>query len=105
MRQSRMKDIATELDAESKAEPRTLYDLEVGQTAWVTSIELSDANMRRRLQDLGIIDGTRVLCRQAAPSGNPKSYLVRGATIAIRKADSSQVLITTLEPPRDYAES
>ncbi|MCD8205474.1 MAG: ferrous iron transport protein A [Clostridia bacterium] len=100
MAKSKSKNKTTEF--EEKSEPETLYDLEVGQTAWVTSIEITDANMRRRLQDFGIIQGTRVVCRQRAPSGNPKSYLVRGAVIAIREADSSKVLVTTTEPSRDY---
>ncbi len=86
------------------ADPATLYDVNVGQTVWVISIEVEDPNMRRRLQDLGIIDGTRVLCKQKAPSGNPKAYLVRGATVAIRKADSEKILVTTT-PPEDPAMS
>ncbi|MCD8204239.1 MAG: ferrous iron transport protein A [Coprobacillus sp.] len=78
--------------------PETLDQLNVDQTAWIKSVNLPDGQMRRRLQDLGIIEGTRVVCKQAAPSGNPKSFLVRGATIAIRTEDSKNVYITTKEP-------
>ncbi|MCD8203895.1 MAG: ferrous iron transport protein A [Coprobacillus sp.] len=78
--------------------PKTLDQLNVDQTAWVKYVDLPDGQMRRRLQDLGIIEGTRVVCKQAAPSGNPKSFLVRGATIAIRTEDSKNVFITTEEP-------
>ncbi len=81
--------------------PETLDQLNVDQTAWVKSVDLPDGQMRRRLQDLGIIEGTRVVCKQAAPSGNPKSFLVRGAVIAIRTEDSKNVFITT-EEPKDF---
>ncbi|MCD8293858.1 MAG: ferrous iron transport protein A [Clostridia bacterium] len=81
--------------------PTTLYEVKVGQTVWVTSVDVEDPNMRRRLQDLGIINGTRILCKQMAPSGNPKAYLVRGATVAIRKADSELIRVTT-KAPADY---
>ncbi|MCD8306710.1 MAG: ferrous iron transport protein A [Clostridia bacterium] len=84
-------------------EPATLFDVAVGQTVWVTAISVEDPNMRRRLQDLGIICGTRVLCKQKAPSGNPKSYLVRGATVAIRR-DVSELISVTTTPP-EYAEA
>ncbi|MCD8285642.1 MAG: ferrous iron transport protein A [Clostridia bacterium] len=85
------------------AEPKNLYEVAVGQTVWVTSVDVDDLDMRRRLQDLGIIAGTRVLCKQKAPSGNPKAYLVRGATVAIRKNDSERILVTTTPP--EYAEA
>ncbi len=78
--------------------PTNLYEIAVGQTVWVTSIDVEDPNMRRRLQDIGIIEGTRIMCKQTSPSGNPKSYFVRGATVAIRQGDSSLIKITTVPP-------
>ncbi len=90
-------------DPNEKKDPVTLDQVEVGQTVWVTRIELDDdQNMRRRLQDLGIIEGTRIVCRQVAPSGNPKSFLVRGAVIAIRTQDSSRIYVSTEHPEENY---
>ncbi|MCD8294320.1 MAG: ferrous iron transport protein A [Clostridia bacterium] len=88
---------------DENSEPENMYEVAVGQTVWVTAIGVEDPNMRRRLQDLGIICGTRVLCKQKAPSGNPKSYLVRGATVAIRR-DVSELISVTCTPP-EYAET
>lgn len=54
---------------------------------------LSEGAMRRRLQDIGLIEGTPVLCMMKSPSGDPVAYLIRGAVIAIRTEDSSRVVI------------
>ena len=49
--------------------------------------------MRRRLRDLGFIEGTSVRCLGRSPGGDPSAYLIRGAVIAIRAADSRDVLL------------
>ena len=63
-----------------------------GQTATVTGIELT-GSMRRRLQDIGIIEGTNIKCLQKSPAGDPIAYLIRGAAIALRIEDSSGILV------------
>ena len=70
----------------------TLCELKEGQTARVTNI-LIDGSMRRRLQDLGVIEGTKVECLQKSPSGDPVAYLIRGAAIALRSEDSQGILV------------
>lgn len=71
----------------------SLATLEVGETATVYCLLLS-GNMRRRLQDMGLIEGTKVECLLKSPSGNPTAYLIRGAVIALRQEDSSSILVT-----------
>ena len=70
----------------------TLYELKEGETARVQDIR-ADSAMRRRLQDLGLISGTNVKCLQRSPSGDPVAYLIRGAAIALRSEDSSDILV------------
>ena len=70
----------------------SLYDLKLGQTAKVQSI-LATGSMRRRLLDMGLIEGTKVECLQISPAGDPVAYLIRGAVIALRSEDLSKVLI------------
>jgi len=70
----------------------SLKDLKQGQKAKVKSI-LSTGSIRRRLQDIGLIEGTEVECLQKSPAGDPVAYLIRGAVIALRSEDSSNVLI------------
>ena len=52
-------------------------------------------SMRRRLQDIGLIEGTRVECLQKSPSGDPVAYLIRGAVIALRTEDSEKILVSS----------
>lgn len=69
-----------------------LARLREGQQAWVTQIEEGGA-MGRRLRDMGLVQGTRVECLQRSPFGDPAAYLVRGAVIALRREDSSRILV------------
>lgn len=70
----------------------SLDGLERGQTAKVQSL-LATGSMRRRLQDIGLIEGTQVECLQKSPAGDPVAYLIRGAVIALRSEDSETVLV------------
>ena len=67
-----------------------LDHLHEGQLGRVHAIK-SAGSMRRRLQDLGLVDGTRVTCIQRAAAGDPTAYLIRGAVIALRKSDAAQI--------------
>ena len=71
---------------------RPLSTLSVGETATVEHL-YTKGSMRRRLQDIGLIEGTKVECVQKSPSGDPVAYLIRGAVIALRAEDSAGVLV------------
>lgn len=71
----------------------SLNDLKHGQTAKVRSL-LSTGSIRRRLLDIGLIEGTEVECLQKSPAGDPVAYLIRGAVIALRSEDSMNVLVS-----------
>lgn len=73
----------------------TLHSLKEGNRARVINL-LSEGSMRRRLQDIGLIEGTPVLCLQRSPSGDPIAYLIRGAVIALRSEDSSNVIVESI---------
>lgn len=70
----------------------TLNELNEGQAARVREIR-AEGGMRRRLQDLGLIEGTRVECLQKNAAGDLIAYWIRGAAIALRREDSIGVLI------------
>ena len=70
-----------------------LNELKVGQRGTVSEL-LSDTSMRRRLEEIGLIEGTKVECIQKIPSGDPIAFLIRGAVIALRTEDSSSVLMS-----------
>lgn len=67
-----------------------MADLSPGDRAVVTDICMN-TDMRRRLQDMGLIEGTLVEC--VGTLGDPCAYLIRRTVIALRKEDASQVRI------------
>lgn len=74
----------------------TLSCLSEGSAATVTAMR-SGGNMRRRLMDMGLIEGTKVLCLHRSPGGDPTAYLIRGAVIALRKEDTGKIQVSTAE--------
>lgn len=52
-------------------------------------------NIRRRLLDLGLIQGTKIIPVLISPSKDPKAFQVRGSLIAIREEDTKQIKIET----------
>lgn len=55
---------------------------------------LANPEIRRRLQDMGLISGTLVRCVFKSPYGDPTAYLIRGALIALRKEDAEKILVS-----------
>ena len=52
---------------------------------------------RRRLMDLGFTEGARIRPALTTFAGDPRAYEVRGTTIALRRDQSSQVLVRPIE--------
>lgn len=76
----------------------TLDGLTPGERGFV--IELHHENsMRRRLMDIGLIEGTEVACVGESPAGDPKAYQVRGAVMALRCADGQKITVRRLREP------
>lgn len=69
-----------------------LCDLDIDECARVVKLENYGA-MRRRLQDIGLIEGTKVKCVLKSPLGDPKAYEIRGAVIAIREEDAEKIKV------------
>lgn len=69
-----------------------LTQLQEGESALITQLQ-SVGTIRRRLQDLGMIEGTRISCVQKSPFGDPVAYVVRGAVIALRSEDAHNILV------------
>lgn len=70
-----------------------LSQLTVGQQAVIAGVSLQ-AEERRRLRELGIIDGVRAEC--VLRRKGIGAYLVRGTVIALRDADSTAVQINLM---------
>ncbi len=69
-----------------------LSELPIGMSATVQNINLQ-GSIKRRLCDLGLINGTKVTCVLKSPKGTPIAYNIRGAIIALRTNDSKNIII------------
>lgn len=70
----------------------SLDRLSIGDTAVVVRLRTHGV-MRRRLLDIGLTEGTCVECVGRSPSGDPAAYLIRGAVIAIRAEDCTDIIV------------
>lgn len=76
----------------------TLNELHPGEACLIKGLSCS-GSIRRRLLDLGLVEDTVAVCVGQSPHRNPKAYLIRGATIALRDEDSRQILVERTESP------
>lgn len=65
---------------------KTLADFVPGEKGTVRHLK-AVGSMRRRLLDLGVMEGTPVECVGSSPGGDPLCFLIRNAVIAIRRTD------------------
>lgn len=66
--------------------------LPTGSSGRVKELRSLDG-MRRRLLDLGLINGTVVESLRRSPFGDPTAYQIRGAVIALRSEEASHVFV------------
>ena len=82
------KDVVLEEDAVR------LSSLRKGETAVILGISKeSRGESRRRLLDLGFVKGASIKIDLVSPLQNPKAYLVKGTSIALRDDQASKILI------------
>lgn len=60
---------------------------------WIVKKINLDGSIKRRLLDMGLIEGTKIKNVLISPGGDPKAFLIRGAVIAIRDEDSSRIVV------------
>lgn len=71
---------------------KTLKEAKIGEMVVVVRLIGSGA-VKRRIMDMGITKGTKILLRKVAPFGDPLEVKVRGYELSLRKADAEMILI------------
>ena len=66
--------------------------LRPGQSGRVLKI-LTGKDMRRRLLEIGLIKGSRILCVGRSPLGGMGAYEIMGAVMALRDSDCEKIII------------
>lgn len=68
----------------------TLSQLPIGKEARIRTVGGQGA-LRRRLLDMGLTPGTRVIVTKAAPMGDPIEIRLRGYLLTLRKEEASRI--------------
>ena len=69
-----------------------LYELPLNTVGIIDNLNCNK-NIQRRLLDLGLVEGTKIMPIFKSPSGDPIAYEIRKTLIAIRKEDSSNIIL------------
>ena len=72
----------------------TLQDGEPGMVVRIDSV--GDSKLKNRLMTMGLIPGTRVEVRRAAPLGDPIAIRIRSYNLALRRNDAAKIQVTKL---------
>ena len=73
-----------------------LSELRPGERARVRALAL-EGPLRRRLRDLGLVEGAELRCLGRSPLGDPSAYVLCGAVLALRRADCSRIEVEAEE--------
>lgn len=68
----------------------TLIDLDLGQAATIARVE-GTREFRRRLMELGMVPGTKIVLKKVSPLGDPLDILVRSARLSIRREEARMI--------------
>ncbi len=70
----------------------TLKDVLPGEQCIVVNV--LNNNLRKRIIDMGVTNGTTILVKKLAPLGDPMEILVRGYLLTIRKTEARMIEVT-----------
>ncbi len=71
---------------------RKLSNVNLDEQVTIKKIECSK-NIKRRILDLGLIEGTKIKPIFKSPLGDPIAYEVRGSLISLREEETSNILV------------
>lgn len=68
----------------------TLNELNLNEIGYIKNLKCADS-VKRRLLDLGLTPGTKIIPVLVSPSGDPTAFEIRGTLIAIREEDTKLI--------------
>lgn len=71
---------------------RTLRDVKIRETAIIKKID-GKGPIRRRLMDMGVTKGEKILVRKVAPLGDPIEVNLRGYELSFRKDEANKIIV------------
>ena len=76
---------------------KRMNELRLGETGIVIENK-TEADLKRRFLDIGLINGSIIECVGKSPLGDPSAYLIKGAVIAIRGIDCEKITVDIKTP-------
>jgi Fe2+ transport system protein FeoA len=71
---------------------RTLKDMKPGDSSRVIRLA-GEGEFRRRLMDMGLIKGSKVVVKKLAPLGDPIEVEVKGYSLSLRLEEAAKVFV------------
>lgn len=68
----------------------TIADMKIGTSGKIKKVHGNGA-LRRRIMDMGLINGTEVSLNKLAPLGDPMELSVKGYKLSMRKEDAKMI--------------
>lgn len=72
---------------------KTLRDIKQGHAATIVNVGHQSSAIKRRLIDMGLTPGTKIMVRKVAPLGDPIEINIRGYELSLRKEDAAQIAV------------
>lgn len=70
----------------------SLNTISLNQLVTINSLNCT-GSIKRRLLDLGLIDGANIIPILQSPAGELTAYEIRGTVIAIREEDTKKIIV------------
>ena len=76
-----------------KSDIINLNELNLNECGTIEKVKC-EGNIKRRLLDLGLVKGTKIIPVLVSPSRDPRAFEIRGSLIAIRKEDAENIIVS-----------
>lgn len=71
---------------------KNLNELPLNKKGYIKNLNCT-GNIRRRLLDLGFVEGATIIPILVSPLHNPRAFSIRGTLIAIRNEDAKLITV------------
>lgn len=71
----------------------TLDCIEIGQDAFIVSVDNEDKALRAHILNMGLTPGIEVTLIKTAPMGDPMEFRVRGYELTLRREDAAKITV------------
>ena len=78
-----------------EGEQVTLDSLQVGERAILLAVN-GDRSLRRRMMEMGLLEGSRLRISKSSPSGDPLEIKINDYYLSIRRCDAANIIVSPL---------